>query len=149
MSQQTSNEIELVEAVTPGWFWAVSAISLLWNLAGAAAFVAQMTMDSSLLPIAERAFYEAMPDWATAAFATAVVGGVLGSVALLLRRRWAFPLLVVSLLGILVQISHSLFVSDGIEIFGPAGLILPLLTFSIAVALVRFSRQSAVRGWLK
>jgi len=107
-----------------------------------------MTMDPNSLSAAERAFHEATPVWATVAFATAVSGGMLGSVSLLLRRRWAFPLFVVSLLGIAVQVSHSLFIGDGIEVFGPTGFVLPLLTFSIAIVLAGFACHSAERGWL-
>ena len=112
------------------------------------AFVGQMMMDLSALSAAERAFYESTPVWATIAFAVAVSGGVLGCVALLLRKSWAYPMLVICLAGILVQISHSLFVGDGIEVFGPAGFVLPLLTFGIAAALTGLAHYSATLGWL-
>jgi len=149
VSQRIPNKGGSVGAIPPRWFWAASAIGLLWNLAGVAAFVAQMTMDASSLPAAERAFYEATPVWATAAFSIAVAAGVIGSAALLFRRRWAVSVFAASLLAIVVQISHSLFIGDGIDVFGPAGFILPLLTFGIGVALVGLSNHSAARGWLK
>ena len=82
------------------------------------------------------------------AFAVAVFGGTLGCVALLLRKSWAFLMLVICLAGIVVQISHSLFIGNGIEVFGPQGLVLPALTFSIGVLLVWFASYSAKRGWL-
>ena len=115
---------------------------------GVIAFINQMVMDLNTLTAAERAFHESTPAWATAAFAVAVGGGVLGCAALLLRKGWAFPMLLICLLGIVVQVGHSLFIGDGVQVFGPAGLILPLLTFSIAVALAWFARYSANRGWL-
>ena len=105
-------------------------------------------MDLSTLPIAQREFYESIPFWATVAFAVAVVGGVLGCIALLFRQSWAVLLMWVSLFGIVVQISHSILLGDGIAVFGAAGLALPLMTLVIAVALLWFAKYSANRGWL-
>ena len=132
----------------PKWFWAASGVALLWNLMGVMAFVAQMTLDLEPLAEAERAFHEATPAWATAAFAVAVFGGTVGCIALLLRKSWAFLMLVICLAGIVIQISHSLFIGNGIEVFGPQGLVLPALTFGIGAALVWFARYSTIQGWL-
>ena len=107
-----------------------------------------MLMDLSALPAAERAFYESTPVWATIAFAVAVSGGVLGCAALLLRKSWAYLMLMICLAGIVIQTGHSLFAGDGVEVFGPAGFILPLATFGIASALAVLARYSATRGWL-
>lgn len=149
MTELAMNEVGSVGAGPPKWFWVVSVLGLLWNLAGVAAFVGQMTIDPSSLPASERAFHQATPDWAVVAFAIAVSCGMLGAVALLFRRRWAFSIFVVSLLGVVVQISDSLVIRDGFEVFGPTGLIIPLLTLSIAIALAWFAHQSAAGGWLK
>lgn len=115
---------------------------------GVAAFLGQMTTDVSALPSAERAFYEAIPVWAIVAFGVAVSTGVLASVALLLRQRWAAPLFIVSLLAIIIQVGHSIFIGDGIEVFGPEGFVLPFLTLSIAAALIGYARYSAAKCWI-
>ena len=133
----------------PVWFWFASGAGLIWNVMGVIAFFVQMTMDLSQLPEPERLFHESTPLWATVAFAVAVFGGVLGCLALLLRKSWAVPMLIVCLAGIVVQISHSLFVSNGIEVFGPEGVFLPLLTFGIAVLLIWFAYFSRTRDWLR
>jgi len=133
----------------PKWFWIISGIGLVWNLLGVAAFINQMTMDLSGLAEAERIFYETTPGWAISGFAVAVFGGSLGCLALLFRQSWAIPMLLACLLGLVVQISHSIFVGNGIEVFGPAGFLLPALTFVIALALVWFARYSGEKGWLK
>ena len=148
MSVQVLEQIESYSDAPPTWFWVVSGVGLVWNLAGVVAFIGQMTMDLNSLSVAERAFHESTPVWATVAFGVAVSGGVLGCGALLLRRSWAFAMLVVCLLGIVVQASHSIFIGDGIEVFGAAGLIIPVLTISIAVALIGFARYSKRQGWL-
>ncbi len=148
MSVEMTEQVGSIENVPPTWFWVVSGVGLVWNLIGVGAFVGQMTMDLTTLSAAEQAFYESTSAWATVAFAVAVFGGVLGYVGLLLRQSWAFAMFVACLLGIVVQDSHSIFFSDGIEVFGPAGLILPLFTFGIAAALAWFARYSEQQGWI-
>ncbi len=148
VSGQLTEQFGSIRVAPPNWFWVASGLGLIWNLIGVVAFVGQMMMDLSTLPAAERAFYESTPVWATIAFAVAVSGGVLGCAALLLRKSWAYPMLMICLAGIVVQISHSLFIGDGIEVFGPAGFILPLLTFGIGAALAGLAHYSAAWGWL-
>ncbi|MEE8306855.1 MAG: hypothetical protein V3R81_06290 [Gammaproteobacteria bacterium] len=126
----------------------MSALGLIWNAAGLAAFFMQMTMDLATLPDAQRIFYETTPAWATASFAVAVFGGVIGCLALLLRKSWALTMLLICLAGIVLQISHSLVISNGIEVFGSDGIILPIMTFSIAVFLIWFAKHSKQQGWL-
>ncbi len=136
-------------ATPPTWFRVVAGVALLWNVLGVVAFIGQQTMDPATLPPAERSFYEATPAWATAAFAVAVFAGVLGCIGLLLRKSWAVTVFLVSLLGIVVQIGHSLFIGNGIEVFGAAGFILPGLTLAIGVALLWLARLAMARGWLQ
>jgi hypothetical protein len=49
------------------------------------------------------AYMDTYPAWADALWAFGVWGGLLGSLLLLLRRRWAVPAFLVSLLGALVS----------------------------------------------
>ena len=148
MSVQVLEQIESNSNVPPRWFWVVSGVGLVWNLMGVAAFLGQMTMDASSLSNVERAFHESTPVWATIAFGVAVSAGVLGSIALLLRQRLAISTFIVSFVAIVIQVSHSIFIGDGIEVFGTAGLILPFLTLSIAAALIGHARYSATKGWI-
>ncbi len=134
--------------VAPRWFWVVSWIGLVWNLIGVAAFLGQMTMDTSSLSNAERAFHESTPVWATIAFGVAVSAGVLVSVALLLQQRWAILTFTVSFFSIVLQVTQSIF-GGGIEEFGEDGLVLPFLTLSIAAALIGYARYSATKGWIR
>ena len=133
----------------PKWFWWVSGFGLVWNLIGVAAFVGQMTMDLGTLPDAERIFFEERPFWATAGFGIAVASGVLGCVAMLLRKSWAVPMLLLCIGGITVQIFHSLALTNSIEIFGVGGLVQPIAVFLIAVLLTWFARVSEREGWVR
>ena len=80
-------------------FWIISIIALIWNIMGVMAYLQQAYMsdeEKAILPEAERALYSDVPSWAIAAFAIAVFGGLLGSLALLLRKKWATPLFFIS-----------------------------------------------------
>ncbi|MDX1382202.1 MAG: hypothetical protein R3190_01095 [Thermoanaerobaculia bacterium] len=132
---------------SPPWFLVVAVLGLLWNLIGVGAFFAQLAMDPSGLPTAQRDWYESQPAWAVAGFAAAVFGGSIGCVGLLLRKTWALPALVVSLVGFLVQALHSFVFSNGLEVFGVSGVVQPALVFVIACLLIWLARTARERGW--
>src|SRR5690606_261878 len=90
----------------PRWFKVVAVAALLWSLLGCLALWMDLRLapgDIAALPEAQQALYAARPGWAVAATAVAVGAGTLGSLGLLLRRKWAMPLLFLSLAGILFQ----------------------------------------------
>ncbi|MFK8053001.1 MAG: hypothetical protein AB8F65_08490 [Woeseiaceae bacterium] len=131
----------------PKWFKPVAVLAIAWNTMGLAAFAQQMTMDTGALPEAQRTFYESVPLWATGAFAIAVIFGTLGSIALLLRKRWSVVALALSVIGVVVQMLHSLLLGDGLAIFGNAALVLPLTTLAVGVALWVLAVSSAKKAW--
>ena len=136
----------------PIWYWIVSVVALLWNLIGAMAYVSQAYMSDevkSALPAEQVALMENTPAWATAAFAFAVWGGVLGCIGLLLRKKWANTVLVVSLLGILIQMGYSFFMTNAVEVYGTAqGVAMPLVVIAIGIGLVLFSKSAMKKGWI-
>jgi hypothetical protein len=115
------------------------------------AYIAQVTMSAETLqamPENERALYESAPTWATAAFAIAVWGGVLGSILLLIRKKWATAVFIVSFIGIVVQMIHSFFISNSFEVYGPGGLAMPIMVLVFGAGLIWFSRKADANGWL-
>lgn len=133
----------------PVWFWLVAGLGLLWNLAGVGAFVNEVFfLDPATLSELQRSFFENRPNWATTGYAVAVCGGVLGCLALLMRKAWALPMLLLCLAGIVIQIFHAIALGNGIEVFGLQGLILPVMVFLIACLLTGFAHYSRGRGWL-
>ena len=103
----------------PKWFWILSAVALLWNLMGVAAYLTDAYISIEALEKmsqAERLLYESQPAWVTGAYAIAVWGGALGSIFLLLRNKWARPILYLSLFGIIAQFSYSIFFSNSFEL---------------------------------
>jgi hypothetical protein len=136
-------------AKPPLWFWLVSAAGLLWNLVGVAAFVNDVFfLDPAVLTDLQQEYYAGRPGWAMAAYGAAVFGGALGCLALLLRKSWALPMLLICLAGIVLQNVHSFTMGNALEAFGPGGLALPLAVFIIAALLAWFAHYSGRRGWL-
>lgn len=136
----------------PIWFWIISSIALLWNLIGVGAYLAdayKSIEDLEQIPQAERLLYESQPAWVTGAYAIAVWGGTLGCILLLLRTKWARHVLYVSLLGIIAQLSYSIFFSNSFEVYGPGGIVMPILVLGIGVGLVLFAHKGIAKTWLQ
>lgn len=133
----------------PKWYRPVTIAALLWNLLGCAAYLADVLMTPealAALPEAQRAMYEARPSWFVAAYAVAVWMGALGSLGLVLRKRWARGPLLASLLALVVQDLGLLTVSGMAA--GAVAFVLQGLVFVIAVALVLLARRAQSAGWL-
>lgn len=136
-------------SVSPKWFTPVAILALLWNLLGASAYLMDVTISPEAVAKmgdAEQAMYASRPVWFVAAYASAVWFGVAGSLALLLRKRWAQPLFVLSLLGLIAQ-DIALF--SGPEVRADTTVVLlQALVFVIALSLLLLSRKGEREGWL-
>jgi len=93
-------------------------------------------------------FFYGLPTWTVASWALAVWGGVLGVVLLLLRKRLAVPVLLVSFLCMIVTSVHNFLLANGLEVMGGFGLMFSGLIFVIALGLWLYARAMAQRGVL-
>ncbi len=137
---------------TPAWFWVIGGVMLLWNLLGLMAFASQMAMtDESLksLPAEQQKLYTDLPQWVSLFFAIAVIGGTLGCIVLLLRRKFAVVLFVASLVGVLVQYGHMLFFTETASVMGMGAMALPAVVVIVSIALVPYSMMCNSRGLLR
>ena len=133
-------------------FWIIGGAALAWNLIGLVFYIGEVTMTPEVLAAlteAQQQFFLATPTWATAAFAIAVNAGVLGSLFLLLRKSWAVPMLVISLLAIVVQDVDAFVLRDAFGVVGISSLIIPSMVFVIGIALLFYARAAKERGWLR
>lgn len=135
----------------PKWLLPVAIIALLWNLLGCFA----LYMDMSLTPDAiaklspaEQQMYAARPAWGVAATAVAVIGGALGCLGLALRKKWAFPLLLASLAGVLAQDFGMFVLADTARLAGPVPVVLQGIVLLIAIGLAWTAWRGIKRGWL-
>ena len=135
----------------PRWFSVIAWVAFVWNLLGVMAFAAQMMMTPEMLaalPEAERNLYETVPMWATIAFAFAVLGGATGSLLLALKKAIAFPVLILSLIGVIIQMYHSFFVIDSLAVYGPGQAIMPAMIVLIGIGLVWLSNDAKNKEWI-
>ena len=135
----------------PRWFLPVAILALLWNALGCMAYLADVTItpaDLARMNPEQQALYAARPAWAISATAFAVWGGAAGCIGLIVRKRWALPLLVASLLGVIVQDVALFVLARGIATPSPAVYGLQGLVLAVAIALVWLARRSTARGWI-
>jgi len=131
-------------------FWIISVVALLWNIMGVVAYLGQAYMTDEVLKAlseGEQAYYSNVPAWVTGAFAIAVFAGVFGCVGLLMRKKWAVILFILSLVAVIIQSTYNLFIQKFMEV--PLQyLIWPIVIIVIAIFLVWFSRNGAKKGWI-
>jgi hypothetical protein len=139
------------QQTVPKWYMVVASIALVWNLMGIMAFAGTMMMSPEMLaamPLKERELYESTPVWVNIVFALSVFGGALGCILLLLKKSLALPVLIVSLISVLLQMFNAFFLTDSIEVFGPGGMIMPIMIIIIAIALVWLANNAKSRQWI-
>lgn len=135
----------------PKWYLPTAIVALFWNLLGCAAYLADVTLtpeDIAGMSATQQAPYASRPAWAVAATAIAVWGGAAGSIGLILRKRWATPVLIASLAGVVVQDIALFALTGGGSQDGPTVAVLQGLVLVIAIGLVLLGRKAAARGWL-
>ncbi|HEX8571184.1 MAG TPA: hypothetical protein VF759_00380 [Allosphingosinicella sp.] len=139
-----------IDARPPGWFWIVGALALLWELFGVAMYLMHVGVipDSGEMSEAERSLMESSPTWVTGLFAIGVFAGALGVLGLLLRKRWARPLLLLSLLAVVLQFGGWLLVTDAIAVIGPSVFAMPAVIVLVAILLAWLAAVGVRRGWL-
>jgi len=94
-------------------------------------------------------YFYGFPTWVVAAWAIAVWGGVLGALLLLLRKRHAVWVFLVSFVAMVLTTIHNYVLSDGLKIFTDAGTkIFTAVIFLVALALFLYARAMSKRGVL-
>ena len=139
----------IAPAPAPSWFRIVALLAVLWNAFGVFQYLSSVGLFgdplASLEP-AQRAAAESIPAPVVAAFAIGTLAGLIGSAGLVLRRRWAVPLLTASLLALAVLEGWIVFLSGALEAFGGVGL--PLTIVAVAALLLWLAVHARRRGWL-
>ncbi len=136
----------------PVWFWVISIVALLWYLMDMSAFFMRvfMTGDAIMaMPENQQHLFQNFPLWVNIVFACEVFGGTLGCIGLLLRKKWALPLFVVSILGVLSQTSHIFFLTDAVSTMGAPAVVMPLVAILIGTGMIVLAKSAISKGWLR
>lgn len=137
----------------PGSFRIVAILAILWMLAGCASYIMHVTMtpaDIAALPQGQQTFMNNSPSWVYALFGIATWGGLAGAVLLLMKRRLAVTLLLVSLVAAVLQVLANYFVQDAWNLLGGAtSLFMPVLIVGLGFFFWNYAKGAAAKGWLK
>ncbi len=97
----------------PTWYWIVSSLALVWMLFGVMAWTADFMMTDEMaaqMSDAQRQLHEARPQWIFVVYGIAIFSGLLGAIALLLRKGWAVVAFAISLAAVVVQFGYTFIV---------------------------------------
>ncbi|HEX6943221.1 MAG TPA: hypothetical protein VF128_09865 [Gemmatimonadaceae bacterium] len=146
---------ELQEKTIPGrpWhLWLIGIIGGLWSLMGVISFIlTQMNVEAvmSRFPPQQREYFESFPWWVVAFWAISVFAGVIGCLLLLLKKRLAFPALLVSVVAAVVYNLGGLFLLGGMQVMRETGglgaTIFPMI---FAAFLAYYARAMSRKGVL-
>ncbi|WP_460218894.1 hypothetical protein [Psychroserpens sp. MEBiC05023] len=131
----------------PVWFWIVAVLALIWNGLGVLAYLGQAFMTDDMIaqlpPEQQAEFLVEHPAWYTACFALAVFCGALGALALLIRKKWATLLFIISLITAAIQHGYLFSTVEGMS------LAMPIMIIVVCAFLVWFARMATSKGWIK
>lgn len=128
----------------PWHLWLVGLIALLFNAIGVFDFVMSMAQGAAYQASAgmtpdQIAHYQQMPGWMTLVWAVGVFGAFGASIFLLLRRKQALPVFIVSLAAFLISLLYTYVLTHGGAVMGPQ---MAITSAVIAALLVFFGWYS-------
>lgn len=134
------------------WFWIVTALGLAWNLFGLVQFAGNLGATQDGLKAACMTAEQAnvmlgYPSWMTFAFAVGVIGGVIATALMGLRKSLSVKVFTLSMLGYV-----ALWIGDAVYgVFAALGapqIAILSLVVAISVALLQVARKAMAWGWL-
>src|SRR4051812_22138814 len=131
------------------WFTLAALGSLLFMLLGCAVYGMHIYTDPATLPLDQRAMFEAEPAWVTSLLGVAAILGTVGAILLLLRRRPAVPLLLVSLI-VAVAWGVGLVAAPRLrDLLSTNDIAAVIIALALSWTIYWFARHSRQRGWLR
>ena len=130
------------------WYPIAAIASVLFMALGCAVYVMHVTADPATLPLDQRAAYAAEPAWLTGLNAVAVWVGVIGAVLLVLKRRLAETLLLVSFVATALWLVGLFVVPALRDSLSTNDIAVAVIVTLITGTIYSFARHSRQRGWL-
>lgn len=134
----------------PVWFTVGVVLLLLWGLAAGASlymhFVVGPAPDATDY---DKQLYADMPIWVNAVYIVSVLSSLLSSIALLMRRKLAVILSIVSLLGVVVQFGWIFTMTDIIAVKGVWTTYFPAFVLLIQLVQLWFANMAKGKGLLR
>lgn len=134
----------------PVTYWIIGIIALLWNLAGVGNFIFQVFFTDTMVSQmndAQKELILSNPTWMKIVFGIATILGLVGAIGLLMKKKWAIPALLVSMIAVVVQMGYSTFATNALEVMEQSP-VFPAMIVVFSVVLWYYSKRSDVRGYL-
>lgn len=138
---------------TPAHLWIVGILAVLWNGFGCFDYLMTQTRNADYLAMftdAQRAYFESFPAWMEGAWAVGVWGGLLGSLLLLARSRWAVIAFALSLLGLAGGTTYQyILTSPPAEMSSPGMIAMNVAIWAVCIGLFVYAREMRRKGFLR
>ena len=132
-----------------GWYIPAAVASLLFMLLGCVVYAMHILTDPATLPLDQRVMFEAEPRWVTTALGVSAAVGAAGAVMLLLRRKAAVRILLVSLVGAIIW-CVGLFAAPRLrDLLSTNDVAVVIVAMLLTWTIYWFARHSRQRGWLR
>ncbi len=146
------------EARPPLHLWIIGGLATLWGAIDCYDYVMTRMHNTEYLaammpgvdPKTVLGWIDGFPIWAQIGWGLGVWGGLAGAILLLARRRWAVPVLAVSLIGAICSLGYQLLAAPPLA--GAEGAmfnVMPLVIIAVAAALVIYAWAMRAKGVLR
>jgi hypothetical protein len=133
--------------------WIVAVLATIWNTFGCFDYLMTQTRNEQYLAgftDPQRVYFDSFPMWMEAAWAFGVWGGLLGSLLLLARSRYAVAAFAVSLVGLAISTIYQYVLSTPPpEMTSGAMLAMNLIVWAVAIGLLVYAMRMRRAGVLR
>ena len=136
-------------------FLIIGILALLWNIMGLFQFIMAAFMQDTMLETYSETYtpqqmelFLNTPNWYYVVFGICTITGVLASIALLLKKKIAVPLFLVSLVTVLVIQGCWMLGTQAIALLGTEAIIMPMLVIVTSIFLYFYCKGARQNNWL-
>ena len=139
-------------------FWVISIALLLWGFGGASIYVSYFietpeefaeTAETAANRQAYADYIANIPFWAIAVGIAAAVTRLVGAIGLLLRRAWALPLYIISVVFFLVALYRAFILANVASVMSGAHIAVELVFIALSIFAIWFAHENKSKGILK
>jgi len=136
-------------------FLIIGILALLWNIMGLFQFIMAAFMQDTMLETYGKSYtpqqmelFLNTPNWYYVVFGICTITGVLGSITLLLKKKIAVPLFLVSLVTVFVVQGYWILGTQAIALLGTEAIIMPMLVIVTSIFLYFYCKGARQNNWL-
>ena len=122
-------------------------ILLVWNIIGILFFLQDVFIDPKILTENQLEFRSRFPFWIKIIYAIAVFGGTIGTFGLIKRKSWSHSIVIVSMLAVIIQMYHSIFIANSLEFLGNSAAIFSTIIIVLSIVLAWIAETYKRNNW--